>query len=320
MATLDNKLDAEPDVSIFMSVYNGWPYIKEAVNSVLKQTYANYEFIIVDDGSTDESPAYLDTIEDPRVKVIHQENLGLGKPLNRWMKQCRGKYIMRMDADDINTPDRIEKQKTFLDNNHDVIMVGCQIGYFTGNGKFGKRRSNFSTEHGPIVSGLRRGWSTMSHATTMFRRSLLDKIDGYVITGAGEDYSLIMDAARYGRLANLADVLYKVRIYEGSTSWEHGLKTLAGFEYARKKYAAAEKGQDYSLSQFEKEWNNKGFLSRIKLKGKVLAMVAHRKAKIDSINGKNVRAAFRSIFAAILDINSTTGWFMKRVKAKISNG
>jgi len=320
MGTLDNKPDVDPGITVFMSVYNGWPYIKEAVDSVLEQTYKNYEFIIVNDGSTDEGSAYLETIDDPRVRVIHQKNMGLGQPLNRWMRQCRGEYIMRMDADDINATDRIERQKNFLDSNPDVIMVGCQIGYFTGDGQFGRRRSNFGANHDSILSGLKRGWSTMSHATTMFRKSLLDKIDGYIITGAGEDYSFIMDAARYGRLANLEDVLYKVRIYEGSTSWENGLKTLAGFEFARKRYAAAEMGQDYPLSQFEKEWKNKGFMSRMKLKGKVLAMVAHRKAKIDSTNGKNVRATFRSIFAAIMDINSTTGWLMKSIKARIFNG
>ncbi|MFQ5643122.1 MAG: glycosyltransferase family 2 protein [Thiogranum sp.] len=315
MVTPVHKTAPEPAVSVFMSVYNGWPYIREAVDSVLAQTCADYEFIIVDDGSTDEGPAYLDAIDDPRVRIIHQGRQGLGKPLNRWMRQCRGEYIMRMDADDINTLDRIEKQKAFLDENREVIMVGCQLGYFTTDSGSEVRQSNFSTGHDAIVSGLSKGWSVMSHPAIMFRRSLLDSIEGYIITGAGEDYSLIMDAARYGKLANLPEVLYKMRIHEGSTAWENGLKTLAGFEYARKRHAAAEAGRDYPLSAFEKEWKKKGLLRRIQLRGKVLASVFHRKAKIDSINGRPIKAAFRTLLAAILDMNSTTGWILKKLKA-----
>lgn len=318
MAATENKITTEPAVSVLMSVYNGWPYIREAVDSVLEQTCSNYEFIIVDDGSTDEGSVYIDTIDDPRVRIIHQGRQGLGKPLNRWMRQCRGEYIMRMDADDINTPDRIGKQKAFLDKNPEVIMVGCQLGYFTEDSRSGVRRSNFCTEHDSIVSGLKRGWSVMSHPAIMFRKSLLDNIDGYIITGAGEDYSLIMDAARYGRLVNLPDVLYKMRIHEGSTAWENNLKTLAGFEYARKRYAAAEKGEDYSLSEFEREWENQGLLRRMQLKGKVIAAVSHRRAKIDSINGRNIRAALKTVFSAILDMNSTTGWVLKKLKAGVS--
>lgn len=313
---LDKERKDRVSVSIFMSVYNGWPYIKEAVNSVLKQTCTDWEFIIVNDGSTDETSSYLDAIEDPRVKVIHQENRGLGKPLNRWMKQCRGEYIMRMDADDINALDRVGKQKEYLDSNRDIIMVGCQINKFTSSPTFGEASYLF-TDHESIISGMKRGWHTMCHPTTMFRRSLLDKIDGYVITGAGEDWSLLMDAGRYGKLANLDEVLYHQRVHEGSSAWGNASKTIAGFEYARKRYAAAVKGQEYPLSQFNKEWNRKSLLSRLRLRAKALSIVTNRKAVIDRIEGRKVRAAFRTMVAASLSLNKARGALLKRIRAQI---
>jgi len=318
MAELSNIEACQPIVSVFMSVYNGWPHIKEAVESTLNQSYKNYEYVIVDDGSTDECSAYLDAIEDQRVRIIHQENKGLGKPLNRWMRECRGKYIMRMDADDINIVDRIEKQVAYLEGNPSVILVGCQIGYISNLGETSRGQSDFSIDHYSIIEGLKRGWSTMSHPAIMFRRALLEKIDGYVITGAGEDYSLIMDAARFGELSNLDEILYKMRIHDGSTSWENSLKTLAGFEYARRRFEAAENGIDYSLSQFQADWAAKGALARLQLRGKALAMVVYRKAKIDRIKGNSVRAMLRTSLAAILDLNSTVGWILKNIRSNRS--
>jgi len=112
----DKANDRPPRVSVLMTCYNTRPYLPEAIGSVLDQTFTDFEFIIVNDGSTDDSAEYLDQLDDPRIIVIHQENQGLGTPINEHLKKCRGEYIVRADSDDYCYPDRIEKQLALMDS------------------------------------------------------------------------------------------------------------------------------------------------------------------------------------------------------------
>ena len=108
-----------------MSVYNGMPYLKEAVKSILNQSYKNLEFIIVDDASTDESWRYLKRLRDKRLKLIkNNKNLGLAASLNKALKVTKGDYIVRMDADDISHPNRLEIQLAFMKRNPKVDICG----------------------------------------------------------------------------------------------------------------------------------------------------------------------------------------------------
>ena len=101
----------EPEISIIMSVYNGMPYLRQAVQSILNQTYKHFEIIIVDDASTDDSLRYLKSIKDKRVNLIKNlKNLGLASSLNIALRKARGDYIARMDADDVSLPRRLETQ------------------------------------------------------------------------------------------------------------------------------------------------------------------------------------------------------------------
>src|SRR2546430_10111904 len=94
------------DISVILSVYNGEEYLKECIESILVQTFKSFEFIIVDDGSTDNSKSIINSYNDPRIKLISQKNQGLASALNTGIKHAQGKYIARMDADDIAMPNR----------------------------------------------------------------------------------------------------------------------------------------------------------------------------------------------------------------------
>jgi glycosyltransferase involved in cell wall biosynthesis len=112
-------------ISVLTSVYNAGKYLDDAIQSILKQTYSDFEFIIINDASTDESAEYLAQINDPRVKVIHNQiNLGLTRSLNVGLQHVTTKYVARMDADDVAHPQRLEKQIRFLDNHPDYILIG----------------------------------------------------------------------------------------------------------------------------------------------------------------------------------------------------
>ena len=114
-----------PKVSVIMSVYNGLPYLREAIDSILQQTYEDFEFLIIDDGSVDGSRDAVLSYDDPRMELLANEtNRGLPASLNRGIATARGKYIARQDADDISMPDRLQQQVHWLDTNDSTGVVG----------------------------------------------------------------------------------------------------------------------------------------------------------------------------------------------------
>jgi glycosyltransferase involved in cell wall biosynthesis len=123
-----------PRVSVIMPTYDAMPFLVDAVNSILQQTFNDFELLIVNDGSTDGSREYLDSLQDSRVRVIHQENLGLVDALNRLLDEARGEYIARLDSDDISEPKRLEAQVQFLSKNPEADAVFCA---YTKIGKHG---------------------------------------------------------------------------------------------------------------------------------------------------------------------------------------
>ena len=116
-----------PAITVLMSVHNGLPFLAEAVSSVLAQTFFDFEFLILDDASTDGTADYLRTLSDPRVRVITlAENIGLTAALNRGLREARGEFIARQDADDVSHPRRLELQFGFLKTNPACAVVGSQ--------------------------------------------------------------------------------------------------------------------------------------------------------------------------------------------------
>ena len=99
-----------------MPVHNAMPYLKEAVQSILAQTFPSFKFLIINDGSTDGSAAFLESLRDSRIQLIHQPNRGLGFTLNKGLEYCKTEFIARMDADDVSLPNRLAEQLTFLND------------------------------------------------------------------------------------------------------------------------------------------------------------------------------------------------------------
>ena len=120
-----------PEISVLMSVYNGEKYIQEAINSILNQTYQNFELIIVNDGSVDKTREIIEAYKEPRIVLFNlEENRGVGSALQFGLQKTQGKYIAKADADDIFHPTRLEKQKKFLDDNPDIALVEALLSTF----------------------------------------------------------------------------------------------------------------------------------------------------------------------------------------------
>ena len=203
-------------VSVIMGVYNmanKESIVKLAIESILNQTYKDFEFIICDDGSSDDTYNVVKNIVkgDERIILLKNEkNKGLAYSLNRNIKKSKGKYIARMDSDDISENNRLEKQIEFLDNHSEYVMVGCNLLLINDKGIWGKR---ILVEKPSKKSFLFT--SPFCHPSMVMRRKILDSINYYKvekITRRAEDYDLFMRIyARGYKGYNMQDFLYQFR-------------------------------------------------------------------------------------------------------------
>lgn len=198
-------------ISVLMSVYNGAATLERAIDSILNQTYQNFEFIICDDASTDRTWEILTRYEAADVRVHcfqNRENLGLGASLNRCLKMAAGQYIARQDADDISDAERLEKTMAFLLSGS-APYVGCGVRVFDDSGVWSCRQyPQVITKH--IIAQK----NPFFHPTMLFRRTVLEQVHGYserAETRRTEDYDLVMRLAAVGMIGeNLQEVLYSV--------------------------------------------------------------------------------------------------------------
>lgn len=213
---------AMPTVTVVMAVHNGERFLRDAVSSILDQSLKEYEFLIIDDGSTDGSPRILQEfgMADPRIRVVSRKKCGLTRSLNEGIGMARGRYIARMDADDISLPDRLLEQTRYLDSNRDVIGVGCWVELFDDDGDvIGVWRRPISS--GEIEEALLRGeGGVLVHPTWMFRTDVIATAGGYDEDfHVGQDYELLLRLSECGALANLPEVLLRYRMHPVSVSY-----------------------------------------------------------------------------------------------------
>ena len=213
-----------PLVSVVMAVFNGERFLPETLDSVLNQTFRDFELIIVDDGSTDGTPAVLAHYlqADPRLVVQHGPNRGQVVSLNIGCRLARGRYIARIDADDVCLPERFERQVQFLERNPQVAMVGSSIS------NIDERGTPLATWPLPTgdqeirdrLFGLRE--IPFCHVTLMFRTVVYHAVNGYRTAFApAEDYDMWLRIAERWQVANLPEPLVKVRRRAQSLSFTH---------------------------------------------------------------------------------------------------
>lgn len=197
-----------------MSVYNGLPYLKEAVDSVLHQTYKNFEFIIVDDASKDKTWQYLKSLNDKRIKLIkNPKNLGLARSLNIALSKAKGEFIARMDADDISLSQRLEIQMSFMSKNPSIALCGTWVDLVDKSGEIiGEKK--YPTKDITIKKLL--AWQpSIIHPTFMATKEFYSHLKGYNPRfDLAEDYELMMRAKNKFKMANLPIKLLKWRLWD----------------------------------------------------------------------------------------------------------
>ena len=229
-ATIGRVSNTNPKISVIIPVYNASQYLSEAIASILNQSFTDFEVIAIDDGSTDHSFSILRQLAktDSRLKIYkNPQNLNIAHTLNRAIKLARGKYLARMDADDISLADRLEKQITYLKNHPDTVVLGGQCQTINTQGNTIGQKS-FPITDREIREQL-YNINPIQHPTIMINRKLIPTDFSWYNPNLppAEDYDLFFRLRKFGRLHNLPDTLLKYRQYLGSSTFHNPVKTFA---------------------------------------------------------------------------------------------
>jgi glycosyltransferase involved in cell wall biosynthesis len=212
-------------ISVIMPVYNGEEFLKEAIDSVLAQTLTDFEFIIINDGSTDKSKIIIESYDDKRIIHIEQENKGLSKTLNIGASYCNGEFIARMDQDDISVSTRLMNQYLFFKSHPNISVLSGAFSYIDKNGKYLGR--SFSVTYPFLIKKkLLNSGCVVCHPCVMIRRKDFLDLDGYseIIGDRFTDYHLWMKFIKKGlKIQNMSEILLKYRIIDSSMTSEFSL-------------------------------------------------------------------------------------------------
>jgi glycosyltransferase involved in cell wall biosynthesis len=220
----------EPLISVLFPVYNGEKYLAQAVDSILAQTLADFELIIIDDGSTDGSLARLKLYErDPRVRLISRPNTGITGALNEMIGLSRGRYLARMDSDDAAAPERFAKQVEYLNAHPECVIVGSRVMIMDPYGSpvspTGQKLTHEEIDAELLTSG--GGWA-MVHPSVMMRKEAVARVGGYRSQWRHcEDHDLYLRLAEVGKVANLPEPLLWYRRHYGSINFNKASEQAA---------------------------------------------------------------------------------------------
>ncbi|WP_143960709.1 glycosyltransferase family 2 protein [Litoribacter populi] len=207
-------------VTVLMPVFNAANYIRESIESILSQTYKDFIFFIIDDGSTDETPEIIKSYADPRIIFqINPFNKGYIYCLNLGIERIDSKYIVRMDADDISLPDRLGKQVSFMETNPDVVVCGSgKINFLDGHPETETKVFNITDSTDLLFSSIFN--TSIPHPSAIIRNSILK--DHKIVYNEeyyyAEDKAMWLDLSKFGKLANHPDYLIKYRLHQNQVS------------------------------------------------------------------------------------------------------
>jgi glycosyltransferase involved in cell wall biosynthesis len=284
-----------PLVSITSACYNIGSEALDMIRSVLAQTYQEWELVVLDDGSSDNTYEVLSSVEDPRIRVYRNDtNQGIPASLNRITQLCRGSYIARMDCDDLASPSRIQKQVEFLEANPKVDVVGTGMIYLdSDNHPLG--RGNVVTAHEEICRCPQRGIG-LAHPTILGRKAWFEKFRYNQAIARTSDYNLFLRAHQQSVYANLPEYLFYYRLgasfnLRKEFKSRHCLwKSVADYYLPRKRYGLVLKSLAVTYLKYLYEVAMVQFVSPQRA-------FAHRYLKLDPHQQENAIREIQSILS-----------------------
>lgn len=218
-------------VTVLLPVFNGMPYLPDAVTSILEQDFEEFELLIIDDGSNDATAEYLATIDDRRVRVVSRENRGLVATLNEGLALATHDWVARIDADDVALPERLRRQLQFLEEHADVEVLSCAGAFINHEGRRLRAQSRPTLQHPPFFDPVTDG--NILHSGVIYNRRRILDVGGYRELVPAEDLDLWLRVAPLTKLAAIDEPLMLYRIVGAGVSssaqlWQHTM-----WEYVR---------------------------------------------------------------------------------------
>lgn len=282
-----------PVISCIMPVYNCENYLSQAIESILNQSFKSFELIIINDKSTDRSEDIIKSYRDSRIVYIKNEkNLGIVYSLNKGLEIAKGKYIARMDGDDIAYPDRFKKQFEYLEENDDIGLISCWFEMIGGRNGIIKYDTDSEYVKCKLLFSLQ-----LLHPGWMFRKKEFNKYgikyeEEYKFA---EDYALLAKAARYIKMTNIGEVLMKYRVSDFQTSY-------------------IQKNVQYEISKTIKKllFNNLG----IKLKDEEIKIFQEYANQLKICSFEKIKI-LDDIYCRLIEQNERIGYYKKEVLKEI---
>ena len=283
---------SNPKVTVLMTVYNGMPYLAKSVESVLAQTLADFDFVIVNDGSTDQTAQYLDSLDDPRIKVIRQENGGTADAANHGLRYIDTEFIARMDADDISTPDRLEKQLNYMLAHPEIGILGAQVAPIGSQG-VGKSLC-LPESHSDIFDALMSGRHGLAHSSLMIRGRTLKELGGYWKFPLIDDWDMMLRMGEVSKLRNLPEVMLLYRVHSGSLNGQSMLRMHRNIGYAIERAKRRQSNREQiSYEEFVEFKSNQPVWVRWPERLHVFAMTQYRIATAEIFGGRKAKGYMR---------------------------
>lgn len=265
------------------------PFLPDAVESILRQTFRDFTFIIINDGSTDGSSQYLSKLSDPRIVVVDEPNEGIGAALNRGLHMCQSEYVARMDADDISLPDRFLSQVEYLDAHPDVVMLGTQIEFLVGS--VAQQALRAPLNHAEIEARFMRGRAGLCHPSLMMRTAAAEACGGYPAGVFGEDLDFCLLMCEQGRAANLDSILFQYRLQTAQASMAKTKEVIRVSHYAACR--ASNRRNGLPIPSLEDFLRTASLISRWRWSFEAWELIQYRTGRIEMASRRPVNGALR---------------------------
>ncbi len=294
-----------PAVTVIMPVYNTAIYLPQAIESILNQTFSDFELLIIDDASTDQSVDIIRQYKDSRIHYIrNSENQGISETRNRGIDLARSEYIALMDSDDIAPSARLEKEVAFMNENRDIDVVGGHLLEIDHNGKDRNKKWTVSLNPDYIKAYLLLG-NTVANGSAMFRKSFVDryKIRFSKASRGAEDYRFWVDCSLHGRIANLDEVMLYWRTgHYSETSLVKANRSREREEALTRAYALHSSGfrlSDQDLSVLNEVFKEDGIINNmeeLQLLYTVLRKISRQAKELQLCNSNEIVTMCRKRF------------------------
>ena len=301
-------------VTVLMTTYNGMPHLRASIQSLLDQTLQDWKCVIVNDGSTDSTPAYLDAIDDPRFTIVHQENTGTAGAANHGLEYCDTKFVARMDDDDISLPTRLQEQADFLESHSAVGLVGAQMAAL-GTGAAGGSLQ-LPVSHDEIMADMMAGRHGLAHSCIMMRTDHVKQVGGYWEYDLNDAWDLMIRVGEISQVANIDKVLHHYRVHEGSQNGRAMRKMRFSIEFACELARRRQAGEPpLTPESFRKVRNSRPVWTRLAEGIEIHSRLQYRQAVAEYHGSRPVRGGMRMAWAALCSPRLTLERLLRNFRA-----